>query len=188
MALSRKFLSALGIEPEKVDEIIQAHTETVDGLKDEIAKYKADAEKLPSVQKKLDDLAAKNDGKNPYEVKYNALKEEFEAYKSEQTAKEARTAKETAYKALLKAAGVAEKRIEAVVRVTDLDAVELDEDGSIKDADKVTESIKAEWSDFIQTTQKKGAEVPKPPAEPSADYDSMSDAEYYKATYEAKKG
>ena len=43
MALTRKCLSALGIEAEKIDEIISAHTETVDGLKDEIAKYKGDA-------------------------------------------------------------------------------------------------------------------------------------------------
>ncbi len=38
MALTRKFLAALGIEDDKVDEIIQAHTETVNGLKDEIVK------------------------------------------------------------------------------------------------------------------------------------------------------
>jgi hypothetical protein len=36
MALTRKFLSALGIEAEKIDEIISSHTETVEGLKDEI--------------------------------------------------------------------------------------------------------------------------------------------------------
>lgn len=74
------------------------------------------------------------------------------------------------------------------MRVTDLDTVELDENGGIKDADKVTESIKTEWADFIQTTQKVGSDVPKPPTNPAADYDAMSDAEYYKATYEATKG
>ena len=50
MALTRKFLKALGIEDEKVDEIISAHTETVDALKAERDGYKADAEKLPGVQ------------------------------------------------------------------------------------------------------------------------------------------
>lgn len=188
MALTRKFLTALGIEPEKVDEIIAAHMETVNGLKDEAAKFKGDAEKLPEVQKELDKLkeaAKESGGKNPYEVKYNAIKEEFDAYKAEQTAKETRMAKEKAYRALLKSAGVSEKRIDSVLRVTDLDGMELDGDG-FKDSDKITETIKAEWSDFIQTTQTKGADTPNPPSQTVVDYDSMSDAEYYKATY--KKG
>ena len=57
MALTRKFLAALGIEDAKVDEIIQAHTDTVNGLKDEIEKYKADAEKLPAFDANLGDIA-----------------------------------------------------------------------------------------------------------------------------------
>ena len=35
MALTRKSLAALGIEADKVEEIINAHVETVNGLKDE---------------------------------------------------------------------------------------------------------------------------------------------------------
>ena len=65
MALTRKFLAALGIDNDKVDEIIQAHTDTVNGLKDEIEKYKADAEKLPAVEKELKEL---NDKKAQYRV------------------------------------------------------------------------------------------------------------------------
>ena len=166
MALTRKFLTALGIEAEKIDEIITAHTDTVDGLKDQIATLKGDAEKLPEVQKELDELkaAAEKDGKSSWKVKYDAIKEEYEAYKTEQTAKEARTAKESAYRALLKKAGVAEKRIDAVLKVTDLDGVELDKDGAVKDADKLTEAIKAEWADFISTTQTVGANTATPPA------------------------
>ena len=72
MALTRKFLSALGIDADKVDEIINAHTETVDALKNERDKYKADAEKLPEVTRELTSLketVAKNGDKNPFEVK-----------------------------------------------------------------------------------------------------------------------
>lgn len=165
MALTRKFLTALGIEADKVDEIINAHTETVDALKAERDGYKADAEKLPSVQKELDTLkaAAEKDGKDPYKVKYEAIKEEFEAYKKDQTAKESKAAKTDAYRALLKEAGVSEKRIEAVLRVSDVDAVELDKDGKIKGADKLRESIKTEWADFITSKFVKGANTPNPP-------------------------
>lgn len=190
MALSRRFLTALGIESDKQEEIINAHMETVDALKEERDAFKADAEKLPGVQKELDKIkeAAKDSGRNPFEVKYNALKEEFEAYKTEQTQKATQAAKESAYRDILKSAGVAEKRIDAVVRVTDLSKIELDENGNVKNADSIAEDVKAEWSDFIQKAQEVGAKTPTPPGNNSPDYDSMSDADYYKATYEAKKG
>lgn len=42
MALTRKMLKAMGIEDEKIDQIIDAHTETVEGLKDQVSSYKAD--------------------------------------------------------------------------------------------------------------------------------------------------
>lgn len=164
MAFTRKFLSALGIEADKVDEIISAHTEVTDALKQERDQYKADAEKLPGVQQELNDLKATTDGKSSWKVKYDAIKEEFETYKAEQTAKETKTAKEAAYKALLKQAGVSEKRIDAVLKVTDLEGVELDKDGAVKNADEVTKAIKTEWADFIQTTQTVGANTATPPA------------------------
>ena len=49
MALTRKFLLALGIEDSKIESIIDAHSETVDALKKERDDYKAQAEKLPEV-------------------------------------------------------------------------------------------------------------------------------------------
>lgn len=166
MSLTRKMLKAMGIEDEKIDQIIDAHTETVDALKEQRDQYKADAEKLPEIQKQLD--KAKSDleasGKDAYKVKYEALKEEFEGYKNEQSAKETRSAKERAYRELLKAAGISEKRIASIVKVSDIDSVELDESGAIKGADKLTESIKTEWSDFIPTTTTQGASTATPPA------------------------
>lgn len=164
MAFTRKFLSALGIEADKVDEIINAHTEVTDALKQERDGYKADAEKLPGVQKELDDLKATTDGKNAWKVKYDALKEDFDQFKNDVEAKAAKATKEEAYKKLLEETGVSPKRIAAILKVSDLDSIELDDSGSIKDADKVKDGIKTEWSDFIQTTQTKGAQTPTPPA------------------------
>lgn len=167
MALTRKFLSALGIDAEKVDEIISAHTDTVDALKAERDRYKADAEKLPEVKAELKSVkkaSEEQDGKSPWKVKYDAIKEEYEQYKADQTAKESKAAKSAAYRQLLKDAGISEKRIDAVLRVSDVDAVELDKDGKIKGADKLMESVKAEWSDFIATTTTQGAHTPTPPA------------------------
>ncbi len=99
-----------------------------------------------------------------WETKYKALKEDFSNFKAETAKKETRSAKENAYRALLKEAGIGEKRIEAVLRVSDVDGVELDEKGKIKDSQKLVKDIKAEWADFIVTTETKGAETSVPPA------------------------
>ena len=86
MALTRKLLKGMGLTDEQVDTIIEAHTDTVDGLKADVTRYKADAEKLPGVQKQLDDLKAAGDG--GYEEKYEKEHSAFEAFKTDITAKE----------------------------------------------------------------------------------------------------
>ena len=190
MALTRKALKAMGLSDEQVDSVIEMHTETVDALKESRDTYKTDADKLPELQAELDKLKAKvgEDGKNPFEVKYNALKAEFDQYKNEITGKETARAKEEAYKELLKSAGVSEKRISAVLKVTDLKSLKLDAEGKLENAEDLTNSIKTEWADFIATEKKEGVDVPTPPEkEKLVDYDKLSDAEYYKQTYEASK-
>lgn len=166
MALTRKMLKAMGIEDDKIDQIIEAHTETVDGLKADLSKYRADAEALPDTQKQLEKAQADLEAgkKDSWKIKYDAIKEEFDGYKNEQIKKETHAAKEKAYRDLLKQAGVSEKRLESVLRVSDVDGVELDDKGGVKDADKLAESVKNEWADFIVTTETRGANTANPPA------------------------
>ena len=166
MSLSRKMLKAMSIEDEKIDQIIEAHTETVNALKAERDEFKAEAEKIPGIQKELDKIkedAEKNESKNPWKVKYDALKEEFEGFKAEEKAKATKSAKEKAYRDLLKEVGVTDKRISAVIKVTDFDKVELDDEGKIKDVEDHKKSIKDEWSDFIATSGTQGANTSNPP-------------------------
>lgn len=164
--LSRKFLSTLGIEEDKVDAILETHSEVLNEVKAERDKYKEDAEKLPGVQKQLSELqeTVKGNEKDPYKVKYEALKEEFDQFKADIDNKALQTKKEDAYRDLLKSAGVNEKRIAAVLKVSDVDKIEFDDEGNVKDADKLTETIKTEWADFITTTGVKGAQTANPPA------------------------
>ena len=161
MSLTRKMLKAMNIEEEKIDQIIEAHTETVDGFKDKLNDYKDKAEKYDSVKKELDDL---KDGDNDWQKKYEKEHSDFEAYKTDITAKETKRTKEHAYRELLRGAGVSEKRLDAILKVTNLDSVELDKDGKIKDADKHTETVKTEWADFVETTSTQGADTATPPA------------------------
>lgn len=168
MAFTRKFLSALGIEADKVDEIINAHIEVVDGLKEERDGFKADAEKLADVQKKLDKanekLAKQGEGETVLKEDFDKLQKEYNDYKADVTAKETKRTKEHAVREFYKGVGVSEKRIDSVMRVTNLDDFELDKDGKIKDAEKHTEKAKTEWADFISTTTEKGANTANPPA------------------------
>ncbi len=186
MALSRKFLSAMGIEADKIDEIIASHTETVNALKEERDKYKADAEKLPAVQQKLDEALKNSKGSEndeKWHVKYDALKEEYDGYKKQQEADKAKESKKAELKKILKDIGVSEKRIDSVVRVTDIDALELDEKGGIKDVDAYKKTLKEEWSDFIVTEGTAGAESHNPPD----DKGSAKDGEPSRAAQIAKK-
>lgn len=167
MALTRKFLAALGIDEAKVDEIIAAHTEVTEALKAERDAFKTDAGKYAEARAELDRItaeAAKNDGKNPYQVKYEALKEEFDAFKADVAGKETKAKKEAAYRAVLKAAGVSDKRIEAVLKVSDVDGIEFDKDGKVKDEDKLLETVKKEWADFIPQATQTGVPATNPPA------------------------
>ena len=46
---------------EAIESILDGHITSINALREEIATYKADAEKLPSVQKELDTLKANGD-------------------------------------------------------------------------------------------------------------------------------
>lgn len=162
MALTRKFLSAMGIEDDKVDEIISAHTDTVNALKEQRDQYKQDAEKLPNVLKELDEIKANSDKEDPYKEKYEALQTEYDDYKAEVEKEKEKATKERAFRDLIKDAGISEKRIDSIIKVTDIDAIEMDDNG-IKDYDNVRQKVREEWSDFIVTESKAGAKTPTPP-------------------------
>ena len=171
MALTRKALVAMGIGAEQIDQIIEMHTETVEGLKAErdnalkdAKKYKTDADKLAEVQTELDNL--KKDGKtDKYEEKYNDLKAEFDKYKGEQEEKETKATKTAAYKKLLKDAGVSTDRLEwALDHAKNIDALEFDENREVKNKDDILKGIKEEFDAFITTSGEMGAKTATPPA------------------------
>ena len=164
MAFTRKMLKAMGIEDEKIDQIIDAHSETVDALKADRDTYKEDAAKLAAVQKELDELKAKGD--DGYKAKYEAEKAAHDALKADIAAKETKKAKTDAYRELLKGANIDEKRIATILRAEapTIDKIELDADGKIKNAEQYTASIKSDWADFIVTQSAKGANTATPPA------------------------
>ena len=159
MAFTRKFLSALGIEADKIEEIISAHAEVVDALKEERDKYKVDAEKLAPVQKELSELkeAAKDGGE------YAKLKKQFDDYKAEVEREKAMAAKREALTIIAKDVGLTEEGVQKALKYADWDSIELDEKGNVKDANTVRKSLGEEWARYVETRSQKGANTPTPP-------------------------
>ena len=181
MSLTRKLLKGMSLTDEQMDTIITEHTETVNSIKEEIdtlteeneklkKEVKSEIKKSDSVQKELDELKdsiEKSENGNPFEEKYNTLKAEFDDYKKTVDAEKEQGKKETAYKKLLKESGISEKRVESVLKLAKvdgkLDGIEFDEKGEVKGADKLKESIKADYSEYVQTEQVRGADPATPP-------------------------
>lgn len=163
MALTRKMLKALGIEEEKIEQIIDAHTETVDALKLERDGYKEDAEKLPGVQKELDDLK-KDVADNDWKGKFDKEHGDFEKFKKDVQDKQTLEAVKSAYRKLLSKCKVGDKQIDAVMKVTDFSNMKLDKDGNLEDATKLEENINSTWSGFISSTGTRGSAPDTPPA------------------------
>ena len=164
MALTRKFLAALGIEAEKVDEIINAHTEVTDGLKEQLKAAKEDAEKLKDVQKELDDLKA--DIKNNYKSKadYDKLDKEFKDYKTDVTGKEAAAAKEKAVRAYFENKGIKGANLEIAIKGSkeEISAIELDGE-KIKDAKALDDLINGTFKALVSKSEQRGAGTNNPP-------------------------
>ena len=157
MALERKDLRAI-LEDETVDVsgkmkkiLDMLHTET-DALQNQLDDAKAATAKA---EKERDEA---NGGKQ-------AAEKALTDYKAQQTQKDTHAAKEAKFRELLKTAGVLDKYADRVVRLSgeDIDKLELDDKGEVKDAKKHADSLKADWSDFVGTTTTTGAKVDTPP-------------------------
>ena len=185
MALTRKFLEALGIEQAKIDEIISAHTEVTDSLKADRDSYKEKAEKYDETKTELDKAKSELEkvNKDEYKTKYESLEAEFNKYKTDIAEKEVKVKKEEAYKKMLKEIGVNEKSIDAIVKVKDLSSLKLDDKGNIVDVDTLKESEKKDWEGFIIKSEEERQDPNTPPdhEHENVDTTTMSMDDYIKA-------
>ena len=169
MALSkakvREILSAAGVDSEHmstaVDAIIDGNVASIEALREDVAKYKADAEKLEAVQKELDELKA-NKG-DDYKAKYEAEKKAFADYKADQTAKETKTAKEKAARAYLEGKSITGDNLDiAMMAVSGLiDGLDLDGE-NIKDTKSLDDLVSGKLARLVVTQKEKGANPANP--------------------------
>ena len=156
MSITRKFLKALGIEDDKADQIIEAHTEVANGLKADLERYKADAEKLSEVQVELDGLKAmKDDG---LQAKVDQLTAEL----TEEKAGRKKDRQEAAIRQELTAMGAQDVDY-LLYKLGDTSEL-FDEDGHLKDRDAFTEKTKADYPNQFKAESTKSKGTPPPPA------------------------
>ena len=157
-----------------IDAILDGHVTSINALREDVTKYKEDAEKLPNVQKELDALKATTN--DEWEAKYTAEHEAFKQFKANVAAEKELSTKKALYTDLLKGQHVDEKRLEAILRVTDFSGMTV-KDGKLADADKLAEAIKNDWAGFIVSDQTSGAHVDTPlntsTAMTKADFEKM---------------
>lgn len=158
MALTREFIRKLAKESdvelpkEFIDGIITEHTTARDAYAEDQVK----------------DALAKQPATKAENVKdseeYKTLKKSFDDYKADIAAKEAKAAKEAAYRNILKDANLSEKGIEKAIKYAEWDKIELETDGKLKGANDHIKAVKEEWAEYVTTTTTTGAKTSTPPA------------------------
>ena len=163
MALTRKMLKGMGLTEEQADTIIDAHTETVDGLKEKLKAAEDKAKTADDLQKELDGLKAK--GGEDYKARAEKAEKELKDYKAEVAAKETRAAKEKAVKAYFEAKDITGGNLAIALRGAkdEINGIELDEKGGIKDTKALDDLVGGEFASLVVKSSTRGAKTSTPP-------------------------
>lgn len=171
MAFTREFIrkaakeSGVELPKELEDALVQEHLSVRDAFAD--AKVKAALE-----ENKPDPATPAKDT-----PEYKELKQEFEDYKADITAKESKAAKTAAARAYYESKGITGKALEIAVRgsTEEISALEL-ENGKIKDAAALEALVKGDLACLVTTVSTEGAAVAHPPANSSQEPKSAPNA------------
>lgn len=157
----KEILSEAGADGEKiadaVQKILDGHVATIealkeerDSLKKEIEQNKADLAEYEKLKKASGDI--------------EALQKEYDDYKANVEAEKERTKKENAYREILKDLGIPERHFPKILKYSDVNGIEFDEEGNVKGADEIRKNIEAEWSDHIEKKTIESVKTPNPPS------------------------
>ena len=186
MALTRKYLKSIGLNEDQIEGVIEEHTSVTNDLKETIKTLQADADKLPTVQKELDDLKAAGDG--GYKEKYEAEVKAYKEYK-QQVESEKETARVDAdVLAMCKEAGITrEKALHLIVKDFDRSKIERDKDGKITNRAKLLAMVKTDYADFVGTIGTEGTPPATPPTGGNTTYKSRAEIMKIKDTTERQQ-
>lgn len=147
-----------GIENAKelIDFIMAENGKDVNNAKAEVETVKAERDTLKADAEKFKDLTPEKLEAfklfNPTELK------ELRDYKTQKETELVRNTKTAALEKILAANNVSnDKARRLLIKAIDLDKIELSEKGDIKDAEKIVNPLKAEYSDFFTEVMPGGA-------------------------------
>lgn len=159
MALTRKFLKSLGLDEDKVDSIIEAHTESTDALKKQRDEAADKIAELESITKERDSLKAQLE-KAGDAAKVQA---EFDAYKDSVAKEKANAGKKSALIAALKSKGVREEFTDLLIDKIDLEQAEMDGE-TVKNADALIAPLQEKHGGLFGKTETLGTPPVAPPS------------------------
>ena len=156
MSLSRSFLKTLGLNDDQITAVVEAHGETVTALNQKYAELenlyssaKESADRLPDVQKELDDLK-----KDDFKSKFEAEKSAHDALKDSVSRKEARAAREKAARAYYETKNIRGANLTIAMRGTDLDKLELDDQGRLADPAPLEDLVNGDFKSLVSVPRR----------------------------------
>lgn len=166
MALTRKLLKSLGLSEEVQEAIIDAHTETVAALKDEINTHKAQVEGIPALTKERDELKKEVETLKANDGDAAKVQADFDAYKQQVEGEKALAAKRKAMDAFLKdKVGIQrDDARELILAATKFDDIKLDDAGALTDQDALAKSYGEKYASFVGKAGTRGTPPTTPPS------------------------
>ena len=172
--------------------LVELHRGVVDPLKDDLdaakrdaTKYKTEADKVPGLQKDLDEARKGEDWKAKYEKADQDLKD----YKAK-VAQDAEAVKvEAAYRKLLTEEKVSDKAMALIIaaKKAEFSKMKLKEDGTLDGVEDLKKEINEKYADFRVSQRQRGEQVGNPPAGAPGGSDS-SVREYVRKLHEDRYG
>lgn len=156
-------MKALGIEEDKIEEIITAHGETVAALKDEIDKAEQSAKDSAAVAEERDNLQKRVEALEKANGDAAKVQADFDAYKQQVETEKTNAGKKALIKKALEDAHANPAAIDLMLNTVKLDEVELDGE-SLKDTEAVLKPIREAHAGLFGEIKPAGTPPLNPPA------------------------
>ena len=163
MALTRSLLRELNLEDSVIEQIIQAHSETVTALKAEIDAARADASALTEVTAERDMLLEQVALLSVQQADAQQLQAEFEAWKAREQQSVTDAEKQQLIRQALLDAGANEKAVALLAREIDPESLVI-VGGALQNAEEIIAPVREKYAAFFAKPVRLPASVIQPPA------------------------
>lgn len=181
MAITHKFLKALGISEDAAEEIISAHRETVDSIKAERDELLTKSNTVDTLTAERDKLKHDLEEAQAHSGDAGKVQAEFDAYKAQIETEKSNGSKRKLVREALEKAGANPAAIDLMLNAVALDKVELNGE-ALKDEGSVVNPIKETHAALFGVPTTKGTQQMNPMSggKPAATVLSLKDALHQK--------